>query len=455
MGSKWARILVLMPIVALAACVVDSGPVPPTGGDPELGALPGPTAIPAGDAILGEFVVRVDPGQKSLVISRLHRSRGAGKGPESFDNVSIEQDGVAGSGTVNNVELVTNSVTFGSGCSGGNPASFCGNVTLRSFYTRPLNNAYVQVTSIVDSAGLPLSTFHGGINSDASPAAPATALDASQGLWRYPAAGASPSFLGTTAATNNATRNWVFADPDGAATTITLRVVASLTYKDYAKSTSTQAFIDACTLPGAATHTPATATVTAAMPFAFTFYGASGTTQIAYNRNGVFAFGGTLPPTGDNGTVVNYKFKNKLLPETPAVVSVSPAGYAFWDGLNGNPGGLICDGTSGVTPNRKFVLTWKNLKGFNTPDNSTNLTFSAILSEGVDTIDYVYSSMTSAGGNDVVYPALTNAQRSAGRNAVIGVEGPSGAVNISTPFPALIGGIGVATGTKLRVTPIP
>ncbi len=457
MVSKWARSLALAlgPIFLLAACALDSGPVPESGDEPSIGALPGPAAIPAGHAVLSEFVMRVDPRRQSLVISRLHRSGSAKKGPESFDNVSIEQDGNPGTGSVNNVELVTNSVTFGAACFGGKAASFCGNVTLRSFYTRPLNNVYVQVTSIVDANGVPVTTFHGGTNGDASPAAPATALDATQGLWRHPPAGASPNFLGTTAATNNGTRNWVFADPDGATTTITLRVVASLTYKDYAKSVSTQAFIDACTLSGSVNAFPAESNFTASMPFPFTFYGVSAATQVIYNRNGVFAFEGTLPPTGNNGTVFSYTFQNKLLPESPAVVSVSPAAYPFWDGLKANAGAQICRGTSGTTPNRKFVITWKNLKGFNNADNSTNLTFSAILSEGVDTLDYVYSSMTGAAGNDLVYPTMTNAQRAAGKNAVIGVEGPSDAVNIATPFPASIGGSVVAGGTKLRFTPIP
>ena len=399
--------------------------------------------------------MHVDPGRKSMILSRLQRGSGAAKGPESFDNVSIEQDGNPGTGSVNNVELVTNSVNFGATCPGGNPASFCGNVTLRSFYARPLNNVYVQVTSIVDANGLPLSTFHGGINSDPSPALPATSLSASQGLWRHPPTGAAPNFLGTTATTNFSARDWVFADPDGATTTITLRVVASLTYKDYVRSTSMATFIDACTLAGSVNHAVGIANSTATMPFPFTFYGVSGTTQITYNRDGVFAFGGSSPPTGDNGTVGNTTFKNKTLPENPAVISVSPAAYAFWDGLDGNPGALVCHGTSGTTPTRKFVITWKNLKGFNDPDDSTNLTFSAILSEGVDLIDYVYSSMTGAAGKDVVYPAITNVQRAAGKKAIIGVEGPSGAVNIATPFPASAGGSVIASGTKFRFTPVP
>ena len=453
--TKWVSSLVLGPIIVLAGCALDSGPVPESGDEPSVGDLPGAVEIPAGHSVLGEFVMHVNPARRSAIIARLDRGGGSGKGPESFDNVSIEQDGNPGTGSVNNVELVTNSIAFGAACSGGNPASFCGNVTLRSFYTRPLNNVYVQVTSVVGANGLPLSTFHGGIMADASPAAPATQLDASQGLWRYPPIGAPTNFLGTTAATNSWTRNWVFADPDGATTTITLRVVASLTYKDYVKSTSTQAFLDACTLSGGVPHPLPTPNTTVTMPFPFTFYGTSGTTQVTYNRNGVFAFGANLPPTADNGSVGAYKFKNKSLPETPAVISASPAAYAFWDGLNGNPGALVCHGTSGVTPSRKFVITWKNLKGFSDPDNSTNLTFSAILSEGTDIIDYVYSSMTGAAGNDVIYPAITNVERAAGKNAVVGVQGPSGAVNISSPFPASIGGSAIATGTKIRFMPVP
>ena len=115
----------------------------------------------------------------------------------------------------------------------------------------------------------------------------------------------------------------------------------------------------------------------------------------------------------------------------------------------------MCYGTSGSAPNRQFVVTWKNMRGFNDPTDSTNLTFSAILSEGTDTVDFAYGSMEGGTGNDVnVYPTsptVTYARRAAGKKAVVGVQGGG----IATPFPAVRGGTDTSTGKVYRFIPSP
>ncbi len=70
------------------------------------------------------------------------------------------------------------------------------------------------------------------------------------------------------------------------------------------------------------------------------------------------------------------------------------------------------------------------MRGFNDVSDTTNLSFSAILSEGSETIDFVYGSMVGAKGVDPnVYPAdtggatTTYVQRAAGKKAVVGIQG--------------------------------
>ncbi len=404
---------------------------------------------------MGEYVLHVSPRSRTTTLRRLNPgvSSRPGFNPQSVDNLSLEQDGTPGSGTVNNVELTTVNVRFGTACPGGLAASFCGDVTLGSFYTRPLNNVFVQVTSIYDNAGVPL-TGHSGINSDG---APSWLSDSGYGLWKHTAASATTAGVVGTEPNNLAARTWVFADPDGQETNILLRVVATLSYKDYTRTTSTQTYLNACALSGAVIGKPTLVDTSVTLPFGFSFYGIQATTSATFNRNGVVAFNGAAPPSG-----ANTAFKNTFLPEnTTPKITTSPGLYVFWDKLNyNNTATGLCYGTTGTAPNRKFVFTWRNMKGFGNADNTANLSFSAILSEGSDTIDMAYGTMSGAAGNDTTtFPTspitITNVERAAGRKAVIGVQGPSGSVNISTPSFANLGGTTIVANTAYRYTPVP
>ncbi len=71
---------------------------------------------------------------------------------------------------------------------------------------------------------------------------------------------------------------------------------------------------------------------------------------------------------------------------------------------------------SGLAPNRKLVVTWKNMKFTGDTNGTANMIFSTILSEGSDRIDFAYNTMTSS-----------NAQaRANGNSATIGVQSASG-----------------------------
>lgn len=417
---------------------------------------PAPEGLGAGATVVSEYVLQVRPSQRKATLRRLKpgASSRPGFNPQSVDNLTIEQDNVAGSGTANTVELVTTTVEFGASCPSGVVESFCGHVELGSFYTRSLNNVFVQVTAITDANGDALDG-HSSINSDGTPS---WLKDSGLGLWKHTGFGVNtPGVVGSTGMSRFAPHDWEFADPDGQDTNIALRVVATLSYSDYAFSLSPQAFINACGLTSFITTTPTVGNSAAVIPFPFTFYGTQATTAARFTRDGVVTFGTTLPPSAANTPFVNAN----SLPENPIVASVSPGLFVFWDQLNYSSSSStkgassICYGTSGTAPNRQFVITWRNMHGFLDSTDTTNLTFSAILSEGADTIDLAYGSMLGTSANDPnVYPtlpAISYARRAAGKKAIVGVQGGG----IATPFPAIRGGTDTSTGRVYRFTPQP
>ncbi len=422
--------------------------------DPGVTDGPAPVALPGGGHVVTEYVLQVRPRSRTTKLLRLKPgvSSQPGFNPQSVDTINVVQDDVAGSGPAGSVELNTTNVTYGNACPGGLDASFCGTVALGSFYTRPLNNVFVQATSITDNNGVAL-TGHSGINSDS---APTWLHDTGLGLWKYNAPGAPAGVIGTTP-NNFGTKTWVFADPDGQDTNILLRVVATLSYTDYSMAPSAQPFIDACPANSAK---PTNLFASAVIGFPFTFYAVQATTAAKFTRDGVVTFGGGSPPVANN-----LPFANVTLPESTASVSVSPGLYVFWDQLNytgfGSAQGTsaLCSQTTGSAPNRLFTVTWKNMKGFKDTDDTTNLTFSAIMTEGTDTIDVVYGSMLGGNVNDPnvspAAPTVTYAQRAAGAKAIVGVEGPFRSVNISTPQPAARNFTDTSTGKAYRFTPIP
>jgi hypothetical protein len=440
---------------ALPGCS-DTAPFPDTD-DPGLTdrPTPAPAGLVDGAVVVSEYVLQVRPGQKTAKLLRLKpgTSSRPGFNPQSVDNLTIEQDGTAGVGSANTVELNTTTVTYGATCPSGLAASFCAHVILGSFYPRTLNNTFVQVTAITDTNGAPLSG-HGSINSDGPPS---WLADAGLGLWKHTGAGATNAgVVGTTATSKFAPRDWEFADPDGQDTNIALRVISTLSYGDYTQTSSPQAFINACLLSGFAAPSPATGFTQATIPFPFTFYTTQATTTLRYSRDAVVTFDTGVPPSA-----ANAPFMNVNLPENPAVISTTPGLYVFWDQLNYNSAtstvgkSSTCYATSGAAPNRQFVITWRNLRGFNDNTDTMNLTFSAILSEGTDTIDLTYGSMLGTSANDPnVYPStptVSYARRSAGKKAVVGVQGEG----IASPFPAVRGGLDTSTGKAYRFTPRP
>lgn len=380
---------------ALLACLLpgcsDEAPVAPLDftDDPAV-------ALPPNSVVLADFVMHVSPKNKTASIERLVRGEDGVLRPQSIDDLTLSQDGVEGSGPPNTVELVTNSYNAGAGnCPSGAGGTWCANVTLRHFYTRPISNAFVQVTSI-DLAN------HAAINSDGSE----FGLDDTKGLWKYTApAATTPGVLGTSP-NNDGTRDWEFNDPDGVDANIQLRVVASLHYANYTFDFSNESWgtsTDACQ-GGTSTTTNSVSTT---MPFTFTLYGASNT-AIRFNRLGQITFGSVSGSASGS---------NLALPSTSAP---KPGFFVFWDNIKYGAGGKMCYKTTGSAPNRKFVVTWSNMTFNDAPAaNTASLTFSAVLSEGSDLIDVVYGNMSGDG-------TAAGDSRAGGSSATVGVQNDSG-----------------------------
>ena len=129
-------------VLAVTPGCADSEPFPDTEG-PGATEGPAPVALPNGGHVLDEYVLQVRP--RSHTTKLIHLEPGASSRPgfnaQSVDALNAVQDNVAGSGPANSVELDTNqaSIKYGATCPSGIATEFCGDVTLRSFYTRSLS----------------------------------------------------------------------------------------------------------------------------------------------------------------------------------------------------------------------------------------------------------------------------------------------------------------------------
>ena len=422
-------------IASLAVCLAGSSltacGVGAASADPDSLVDPGApveAAPPEKGAVVADFIAHISPRDGSITFHRARRAAAAGPGlpPQDLngdgDTLIVDEDGNEGSGSANTVELVTNSVGVDADCPAGyQTASFCGNVTLRHFYGRSLSDVFVQATYVSDADGNPL-TDHGGLNSSPSE----YGLDATWGLWKYTGGGGEAAgVLGQGAPFNAGSANWVFSNPDDADTWIYLRVVAAVSYTDYAVAPSSTSFIDACAVGGSTTSSSDTQT----MPFPFTFWDSTSST-VGFNRLGMITFGSVA------GTASGA---NECLPSTAAP---TPGLFAFWDDLTFGPSGKMCWATVGSEPNRRFVIEWSGMD-FATSDVGSSLTFEAILSEGTNRVDMVYANMLGPDGS--------SSARSTGASATVGVQNSTG-----TAAPgAVCGGTGYVSGSSFTWSPIP
>jgi hypothetical protein len=156
---------------------------------------------PASDSRAIEFVGFGDPVSHALRFRTSPRggfpSRAAAV--SALNQLTEVQDGVPGSGPPDSVELVTTATRSGAAGCGGVPESFCGDVTLRSFYSVSLPSVYVEITSMTPPTG------NESYDSDGAPTG--SGLSEIFGLWSY----GDLTAAGTGG--DNASRTWQFNAP--------------------------------------------------------------------------------------------------------------------------------------------------------------------------------------------------------------------------------------------------
>ena len=156
------------------------------------------------DPITGELTVNILPLDASTdpALRRLH---------QGVCEMNIIQDGVPGSGPADSIELVTESTGYNEECFGyfASPL-FCGDVTVRSFYTTLKPQVFAQILTQAPSTGYSVQ------NGDVIPGS-----SSGLGSWAY------GDLTGAPDPGNANTRPWVFANAGGRFT-FTGRVVMNI-----------------------------------------------------------------------------------------------------------------------------------------------------------------------------------------------------------------------------------
>jgi hypothetical protein len=207
----------------------------------------------------------------------------------------------------------------------------------------------------------------------------------------------------------------------------------------YTTTNPTVAFIDACTLTG---HTTVLTnqgvwktTQLFALPFSFTFYGTS-ETQAWLQSQGTLGIGTpqAFPPP-DN-------FPDCTSSGDPT--TAYPAAVAFGDSNLATGANGVCYGSTGTAPNRQFVATWS--QATEQFDPGSTLTFSIVLTETTNTIDFQYQTMSGTdGGVDAVV---------GGSHATVGIQAKSGGNFVYTAYSCAKSFV-TSTPLDVRFTPVP
>jgi hypothetical protein len=457
----------LSTLALLAAC----GAAGCSAGDEKTVPIPEDGYQPEGGAVLGDFVMHVQPKLGKATIYRVDRAFHEGVplvGAQAFGDLKLCQDGVEGSSDptkcgydagTQTVELVTDDAsitnTYQQSATATCPAnSFCANVTLNSFWTSLVSNTYVQVTAVVDAGGNSLFA-NGPTNSDSPPSG--VTLPSARGQWRYTSAISTnpgvtaPASTAYTDKVNGSPKPWVFANPDNADTYIKLKVIGAVNkYQSYQVNSGIKNYIDACSttsgtaltinsagVPGPPYKT--SARVDVVLPFDFTFYNTTykaNTDRVYFTKFGALGFTSTLVNSGSN-----VSFPNSTASATKPMVA------AWWDDLvwaadstNLNPG--LCARLYGSYPNRQVAISWKSASFSGQSKTGPWITFGVVLNEGSDEIWINYYSQSGTGNP---FSATYGAQDPTGMIAATN----SGA-NV-TAFPLLP----FNTQTQKVLTPLP
>jgi hypothetical protein len=212
--------------------------------------------------------------------------------------------------------------------------------------------------------------------------------------------------------------------PNAGAYTLTVTQTPS-SLPGYAVSTAPTGvhWIDACAASGSTTllsNVDDGVSASQTIPFTFQYYGASYTTLLP-SADGYVVFG-----TGTNASSYGtYPIPDPSRPR--------PAAFIYGRDLYQRATG-VCVATVGTAPNRQYVIETNNAYHF--LDTATMLTFEAILSEGTNTIDFVYNALSGPG--------------TTGEMALVGLQNDDG--TLGTTFELSMAG-SLMPGLVVRFTP--
>ncbi|HEX8791051.1 MAG TPA: hypothetical protein VF765_08855 [Polyangiaceae bacterium] len=207
---------------------------------------------------------------------------------------------------------------------------------------------------------------------------------------------------------------------------------ASVPTTGYTASTPTLPFIDACSLPGHTTSLVSQSfwknTGTTALPFSFTYYGQA-QTQYFIGSQGTFFFGavnGGFAPSQPSDCTMNWPPPTFPPPDpTQQYPEVLPFGdINLATGMNGVCVGVVSAdaGTGDAGGGDQLVVTWSQATLNNDPGSV--LTFSIVLTQGTNTIDFLYQTMANGdGGSDTLVQGV---------NATVGMQALH--INPYTPY---------------------
>jgi hypothetical protein len=197
-------------------------------------------------------------------------------------------------------------------------------------------------------------------------------------------------------------------------------------------------FLNACSMTGSATvltNSGAwTHTNVIALPFSFTFYGTA-ETQFWLQSQGTLGIGTPQafpPPDG---------FPDCTSGGDPT--TAYPAAVAFGDSYLATGANGVCYATAGTAPNRQFVATWSQTT--EQVDPGSTLTFSIVLTETTNTIDFMYQTMSGSDGGVDSYVG--------GSHATVGIQGKSGGNFVYTAYACAKSFI-TSTPLDVRFTPV-
>ena len=151
------------------------------------------------------------------------------------------------------------------------------------------------------------------------------------------------------------------------------------------------------------------------LPIPFTFYGTA-VTQFWLQNEGTIGFGapgGFPPPDGYPDCTSGGD------PSTAYPAAVVFGDYELATGPNG-----VCYATLGTAPSQQFVATWS--QATDQIDTGSTLTFSLVLTQTTNTLDFMYETATGADGG--LDPTVQ------GKGATVGIQGMPAGKFAATPY---------------------